>query len=98
MMSGMLSRAYQLARTFADHRQAFGHTIVDYPLVRDNLANVKVDLLAATASTFAVVAMQDAIDTDPTTPDDLRGLCRLMANVNKTTWSTRIVARMLDAG
>ncbi len=97
-MSGMLSRAYQLARSFADHRQAFGSTIIDFPLVRDNLARIKVDLLAATASTFAVVAMQDSLDTDPDTAPERQDLCRLMANVNKTTWSTRIVARMIDAG
>lgn len=96
-MAGMLSRAYQLARSYADTRHAFGKAIIEYPLVQDNLAKVKTDLLAGTAATFAVIALQDELDTGEETRDERRAFCRLIANVNKTTWSTRILARMQDA-
>lgn len=96
-MSGMLSRAYQLARSYADTRHAFGRVIIDYPLVQDNLARIKADLLAGTAATFAVIALQDALDSGDETRDEWRSLCRLMANVNKSVWSTRVNARMQDA-
>ncbi len=96
-MAGMLARAYQLARCYADTRHAFGRAIIEYPLVQDNLARVKADLLAGTAATFAVVALQDAIDSGDETRDEWRSMCRLMANVNKSVWSTRVNARMQDA-
>lgn len=96
-MAGMLSRAYQLARSYADTRHAFGKVIIEYPLVQDNLAKVKTDLLAGTAATFAVIALQDQLDTGEETRDERRAFCRLMANVNKSVWSTRILARMQDA-
>jgi acyl-CoA dehydrogenase len=96
-MAGMLSRAYQLARSYADTRHAFGKTIIEYPLVQDNLARVKTDLLAGTAATFAVIALQDELDTGEETRDERRAFCRLMANVNKSVWSTRILARIQDA-
>lgn len=96
-MAGMLSRAYQLARSYAATRHAFGRVIIEYPLVQDNLARVKTDLLAGTAATFAVIALQDELDTGAETRDDRRAFCRLMANVNKAVWSTRILARMQDA-
>jgi len=96
-MSGMLSRAYQLARSYAETRHAFGTVIVDYPLVQANLAQIKADLLAGTAATFAVAAIQDHLDTGEESSDELRAFCRLMASVNKTVWSNLILARIQDA-
>ncbi len=96
-MGGMLSRAYQLARSYADTRHAFGQAIIEYPLVQDNLAQVKADLLAGTATAFAVVAIQDDIDTGREDRPEWQAFCRLMANVNKAVWTTRILSRIQDA-
>ncbi|MCP4227674.1 MAG: acyl-CoA dehydrogenase, partial [Actinomycetia bacterium] len=97
VMGGMLGRAYQLARSYADTRHAFGKAIVDYPLVQDNLAQVKTDLLAGTASSFAVATFQDNIDTGRELRAEHHAFCRLMANVNKAVWCPRIVSRIQDA-
>ncbi|MCP4962341.1 MAG: hypothetical protein GY925_24105 [Actinomycetia bacterium] len=96
-MGGMLSRAYQLSRSYADTRHAFGKAIIEYPLVQENLAHVKTDLLAGTASSFAVAAIQDDIDTGRESRAEMRAFCRLMANVNKAVWCTRILSRIQDA-
>ncbi len=96
-MGGMLGRAYQLARSYADSRHAFGKPIIEYPLVQDNLAGVKADLLANTASSFAVVAIQDSIDAGRDNRPEMDTFCRHMANVNKAVWCSRILSRIQDS-
>src|SRR5262249_43953173 len=47
---GMARRAYHIAMAYANHRMAFGHPIIDYPLVQENLARIKVENVSLTAS------------------------------------------------
>jgi len=88
---GMASRAYQLARAYADTRQAFGSTIVEYPLVRENLAAIKADLTVGLAGTYALLALQDDIDVGAETRDSRLAFTRLMANIGKNVVSKRAV-------
>ena len=62
---GMARRAYQIAYAYAKHRQAFGQTIIHYPLVQENLARIKVENTALLASIFATVKLQDTYDLAP---------------------------------
>jgi len=87
---GHSNRAYQLARAYADTRAAFGSTIIDYPLVRENLARIKADVTTGIAGTFALIAMQDEVDTKETS-EPRRKFVRLMANIGKSVISKRAV-------
>jgi hypothetical protein len=88
---GIANRAYQIARAYADTRQAFGSTIVDYPLVQENLATIKAEIVADLAGTFALIAMQDDIDLGKETSSERSAFVRLMSNLGKSVVSRRIV-------
>lgn len=78
---GMSRRAYQIAYQYACHRNAFGHVIIEYPLVKENLAKTKTLTLAMIASIFHVAAKQDTCDLNPNENDML--LLRTLVNLNK---------------
>ncbi len=80
--AGLLRRAYVEAWTFAQHREAFGHAIADYPLVAEALAEIKVDTAAILASTMHLSHLIDRIDMGLATAEE-RGVHRLLVNINK---------------
>jgi alkylation response protein AidB-like acyl-CoA dehydrogenase len=61
---GIMRRAYTEAVGYASHRRAFGRTIGSFPLVRYQLAMMKVRWLAALHSTWALTALDEAVDID----------------------------------
>jgi alkylation response protein AidB-like acyl-CoA dehydrogenase len=97
--TGLMRRAYLEAATFARHRDAFGRPIANYPLVRENLAIMKVEEQAALASTLEVTALVDRIDRRTASADDMTWH-RLLVNANKFVTSlaaTRVVRRGIEA-
>lgn len=88
---GFNTRAYQLALDFSRTRQAFGTNILQYPLVRENLAAIKADMTASLAGTYALVALQDQLDTMVEQDADQVAFCRLMVNIGKSVISKRTV-------
>lgn len=88
---GFTSRAFQLAMDFSQTRSAFGQSILRYPLVRENLAQIKSDIMASLAGTYALIALQDRIDTGETDDETEVGFCRLMVNIGKSVISKRAV-------
>jgi alkylation response protein AidB-like acyl-CoA dehydrogenase len=88
---GMTNRAYQLAYDFASTRHAFGKNIMQYPLVKENLAHVKVDVMATLAGTFSLVSIQDRVDTSAIEDKDVITFSRLMVNIGKSVASKRAV-------
>jgi alkylation response protein AidB-like acyl-CoA dehydrogenase len=88
---GFTSRAYQLAHDFSKTRKAFGETVLNYPLVQQNLAHIKADMTLSLAGTFALIALQDHIDTDDSVSDDTRSFARLMSNIGKSVIAKRTV-------
>ena len=75
-------RAYIVAQTYAQHRRAFDHAIIEYPLVQETLADTRAELDAATSGTFHTVWLNDRIDADEAT-DLERGFQRMAVNLNK---------------
>ncbi|MFV0339749.1 MAG: acyl-CoA dehydrogenase family protein [Parachlamydiaceae bacterium] len=78
----MARRAFQIALSYAKHREAFGQPIFNYPLVQENLAYVKAENNALVASIFAVLKLQDANESE-----EQKLLLRLLANLSKTLTS-----------
>ena len=88
---GLMRRAYLEASGFAHFRHAFGRPIVDYPLVRENLAVMKTEEHAALASTLELTALVER-DDDPVWH-------RILVNANKFVTSlaaTRMVRRGIE--
>lgn len=88
---GFTSRAFQIAMDFSKTRSAFGSNILQYPLVRDNLARIKADMAASLAGTFALIDLQDKIDMKETASEADIAFCRLMVNIGKSVISRRTV-------
>jgi alkylation response protein AidB-like acyl-CoA dehydrogenase len=80
--TGLVQRALIEAYTFAQSRLAFGETILQYPLVREALAEIKTEVYAGIASTFRLSHLIDRIDTGHATSQE-RGVYRLLVNINK---------------
>lgn len=80
--AGIGRRAFVTAQSYAKHRAAFGPAIIEYPLVQEHLADMRVVLEAMTSGTFYVVALQDRIESKNASPNEL-GFQRLAVNLNK---------------
>jgi acyl-CoA dehydrogenase len=97
--TGLMRRAYLEAASFSRIRTAFGRPLVDFPLVRENLAVMKTEEQAALASTLELTALVDRLDTGAADDGD-RLWHRVLVNANKVVTSlaaTRAVRRGIEA-
>jgi acyl-CoA dehydrogenase len=97
--TGLMRRAYLEASSFSRFRTAFARPLVDFPLVRENLAVMKAEEQAALASTLELTALVDRLDTG-TADDGDRVWHRVLVNGNKVVTSlaaTRAVRRGIEA-
>lgn len=91
--AALMHRAFLVASEFAAERVAFGRPIVEYPLVRENLAVMKAEEEAALASTLELTSLVESHD-----PDDV-AYHRILVNANKLSTSlaaTRVVRRAIE--
>jgi len=96
---GMARRAYSIARAYAQHRKVFSHTIVNYPLVKENLARIKAENTAMLAGIFATTRLQDQFDTGNVSGKNVKLLLRLLVNIQKyltALWSVEHIHHALD--
>jgi acyl-CoA dehydrogenase len=96
--TGIMSRAYLEASSFAHHRQAFGSTIVSFDAVREQLAMMKIEVAASLASTMALTDLVAKIDEGTATDEDLK-VHRFLVNANKYVTSisaTDVVHRAIE--
>ncbi len=96
---GMARRAYTIARAYAQHRVAFAHPIIQYPLVIENLARIKTENAAMIAALFATAGKQDQYDLGELRQENTKFLLRLMVNMMKylsARWSVEHIHHSLD--
>jgi acyl-CoA dehydrogenase len=96
--TGIMSRAYLEASSFAHHRQAFGSSIENFDSVREQLALMKIELAASLASTMTLTELVAKIDEGIASDDDLK-LHRFLVNANKYVTSisaTDVVHRAIE--
>jgi alkylation response protein AidB-like acyl-CoA dehydrogenase len=96
--TGIMSRAYLEASSFAHYRQAFGSPIGNFDAVREQLAMMKIELAASLASTMALTEIVAKIDEGVATDDDLK-IHRFLVNANKYVTSisaTEVVHRAIE--
>lgn len=95
---GLMARALLEARSYAAHRQAFGHTIDTYTLVQENLAQMATTTYANLASSCYLANLIDRITTDQATERD-QAVHRLLVNLNKYATSiaaTQVIHRGIE--
>ncbi|MBI2527963.1 MAG: acyl-CoA dehydrogenase family protein [Candidatus Rokubacteria bacterium] len=88
--SGIMRRAWVEAWHYARLREAFGQRLVDFPAVRQQLAEMRVLATAGLASTLFAAATEDRLALAGTHPEE-DALYRTAVNVNKYACS-------IDAG
>ncbi|KTD18773.1 Acyl-CoA dehydrogenase [Legionella lansingensis] len=90
---GMARRAYQIAYFYALNRKAFQHHIIDYPLVKETLAQIKAENVVMLASVFYMIDCQDELDKHPLKGQEKEQqlLLRTLANLNKYFTAKRSV-------
>lgn len=88
---GFSTRALQFSYDFARTRYAFGSNILQYPLVKENLATIKSDITACLAGTYDLIALQDKLDTEKLKGDEFVAFARMMVNIGKSVISKRTV-------
>jgi alkylation response protein AidB-like acyl-CoA dehydrogenase len=97
--AGLMRRAFDEARAFASEREAFGGPIERFPLVRENLAVMKAEALAAHASSMHLTDVVARIDEGTATDEDV-AWHRILVNANKFVTSlaaTRVCRRGIEA-
>lgn len=78
----MARRALVTAWTYAQHRQAFGQPIGQYPLVQETLADMRSELAVLLAGTMELLHLRDRLDLGQADEIDL-GFFRVAVNLNK---------------
>ncbi len=82
--TGAARRAFQVAQSYAVHREAFGQAIGKYPLVQMNLTTVRAENTALVASVLRTCMLQQQADADAAAADDPRRLLlRGRVNISK---------------
>jgi acyl-CoA dehydrogenase len=96
--TGLMKRAFLEASGFAHERQAFGGPIDRFPLVRENLAVMRSEEAAASASSMQLTELVARIDDGSATDEDVIWH-RLLVNGNKFVTSlaaTQVVRRGIE--
>lgn len=75
-------RAWVIASTYAQHRQAFGQPIERFAQVRETLGRMRADATASIAATLYLARILERIEGDTAT-DTERALFRVGVNLNK---------------
>jgi acyl-CoA dehydrogenase len=81
-VAGNARRAYLTAVTYAQHRRAFGQEIIRFPLVQDQLANMRADTVAMLSGTLQIISLQDELELGHVNPS-AEGFLRMAINLNK---------------
>ncbi|WP_139488210.1 acyl-CoA dehydrogenase family protein [Brevibacillus dissolubilis] len=75
---GMMRRAFYEAKYYADSRKAFGSTISDYPMVREMMISLLVDLEVSNAAVFSMIEYFDKVYTYENAGEQDRLMARLL--------------------
>jgi acyl-CoA dehydrogenase len=80
--TGIMSRAYLEASSFAHHRTAFGTAIENFDVVREQLDIMRVEVEAALASTLFLTELVGKIDEGTANEEEVK-LHRFLVNASK---------------
>ena len=96
--TGIMRRAYLEAASYSRYRRAFGRTVGEFPILKEQLASMKVDEHAALASTLVLTGLLERLDDGTATVQE-RAAHRVLVNANKYVTSidaTNVVHRGIE--
>jgi acyl-CoA dehydrogenase len=96
--AGAARRAYLVARTYAEHRRAFGEPIRNFPLIQDALAEMRAETMALLSGSLYLAQVRDEIELG-TADDTAASFFRLAVNLNKYRSSlsaTEVIRRGIE--
>ncbi|OGL17081.1 MAG: hypothetical protein A3G97_11305 [Candidatus Rokubacteria bacterium RIFCSPLOWO2_12_FULL_69_21] len=79
---GIMRRAWVEALHYARAREAFGRRLIEFPAVREQLAEMRALSVAGLSSTLFLAALEDRLTLEGTHPED-DPLFRIGVNINK---------------
>jgi acyl-CoA dehydrogenase len=91
-------RAYLIAWTYAQHRQAFGAPIKNFPLIQETLAEMRCVAMALTSGSLSLAHLRDEIETDKA-DEAAKKFFRLAVNLHKyrsSISSTDMIRRAIE--
>lgn len=91
-------RAYVVAWTYAQHRQAFGAPISNFPLIQETLAEMKTEVMALTSGSLYLTHLVDEIESGRA-DETAASFFRVAVNLNKYLVSanaTSVVRRGIE--
>ncbi len=80
--AGAARRAYVIAWTYAQHRQAFGTPIKTFPLIQQVLAEMKAETMAMTSGSLYLAHLRDEVEAGRA-DETAKKFFRLIINLNK---------------
>jgi hypothetical protein len=89
--TGIMSRAYLEASSFAHYRTAFGTTIENFDSVREQLEVMSIEVEAALASTLFLTELVGKIDEGTASDEEVK-IHRFLVNANKYVTSVSATA------
>ena len=93
--AGIQRRAFAEALAHAGARRAFGHRLLDYPMVQDQLVEMLVRLEASVALAFAAACAFDAAERDPAAQSWMR-LVTALAKYLTAAWAITATSRAIE--
>jgi alkylation response protein AidB-like acyl-CoA dehydrogenase len=80
--SAHIQRAYLVANSYAQWREAFGQPIANFPMVKESLAFLKTDADACIAGSWLLAGLQEELEAGNATPES-QAFYRVALNINK---------------
>lgn len=95
--AGVTHRALLEARTWAEHREAFGKTLIDHTMIKQNLLDMVMEHEAALSLAFEAARNFDIADQNPSKSSWLRLVTALAKHrtADQSSWATEMAKRMV---
>ena len=97
-VSGSARRAYLTARSYAEHRSAFGRPLIHFPIVQDMLANMRADAAAMLSGTLHIIKLIDELEVGEGN-QQAEAFLRIAINLNKYRSSVlahKVIVRAIE--
>ena len=91
--SGAIQRCWREARAYAEHRKAFGSSILGFPMVQRQVARLRTEAYASRSLTFYLAQLSDRESLS----DQEQGAWRMLVNLNKFWTSVTATSCIRDA-
>lgn len=94
--AGNSRRAYLVAWSYAQYRQAFGRPILHYPLIQDSLSKMRSDQAAMLAGSLRIVRLLDEVESGRSNETDSLRMALNLNKIRTATLAHEIIMRAIE--